>query len=457
MIDKKLINKYNKAVPRYTSYPPANFFHSDISEDEYSDLIIQSNEQEPQAISLYFHIPFCPYLCHFCACNSCKIPGKSKVEEYVAAMEQELTWLSEKLNDDRPVRQVHWGGGTPNGISFRFIERIMSKVKELFRVHPVAEVAIEAHPGFLSREQLKSLKNAGFNRISLGIQDVHAEVLDNIHRKQPKLSVEKLMKLIREEGFSSVNADLVYGLPGQTEEHFIESLRQIIPLQPQRIVTFSYAHVPWVKEKQNKLNELSRLEGDAKLALFIKGKSMLEKAGYQALGLDHFALPGDPLAKAFQEHKLHRNFMGYALKEQTGQVYAVGASGISQLKNAFIQNEKDYEKYIQLIQNGQMPASKGYVISPDQSFTGEVITKIMCNGFVRWSDIAEEQGITAEHLKKITGFKTEKVEEMKKDGLLDYDHDYIKLTNQGWFFVRNVAALFDPMRKENSNLYSKSV
>jgi oxygen-independent coproporphyrinogen-3 oxidase len=457
MINKEIIKKYNKAVPRYTSYPPANFFHSGISEQEFKDLVIQSNEQDPKAISLYFHIPFCPYLCHFCACNSYKMPGKDKVEEYINAMEKELMWLAGKLDDERPVKQVHWGGGTPNGISFRFIERIISKVKELFRVHPNAEVAIEAHPGFLSREKLKSLKATGFNRISLGIQDVHEKVLDTIHRKRPKMSIENLMSRIREEGFSSVNADLVYGLPGQTEGHFLESIRRIIPLQPERVVTFSYAYVPWVKEKQNKLNELNRLEGDAKLALFMKGKSMLEKAGYQALGLDHFALPGDPLAKAFQEHRLHRNFMGYALKEQTGQVYALGASGISQLKNAFIQNEKDYEKYIQLIQNGHIPARRGYVVSPDQSFTGEVITKMMCNGFIRWSAIAEEQGTTTEQLKKITGFKAEKLEEMKKDGLLDYDNDYIKLTDQGWFFVRNVAALFDPMRKENSNLYSKSV
>lgn len=457
MIDKELINKYNKAVPRYTSYPPANFFHSNISEKEYTDRVVQSNSHEPQAISLYFHIPFCPYVCHFCACNSNKIPGKRKVEEYMWAMEQELGWLSKKLDNDREIKQIHWGGGTPNGISFRFIERIMSQVRKYFNMSTKAELAIEAHPGFINREQLKSLKMAGFNRISLGIQDIHEEVLDTIHRKRPKLSIENLMGLIREEGFSSVNADLVYGLPGQTESKFLESIRRILPLEPERIVTFSYAHVPWVKEKQNKLNNYTRLEGDAKLALFMKGKAMLEEAGYQALGLDHFALPDDPLAKAFREHRLHRNFMGYALKEQTGQVYALGASGISQLKNAFIQNEKDYEKYIQLIQSGRMPASRGYIISPDQSLTGEVITRMMCNGFIRWSQIAEEQKSTVEHLKKITAFKTENLQEMEKDSLLEYDHDYVKLTDQGWFFVRNVAALFDPMRKENTNLYSKSV
>lgn len=459
MISKQLIEKYNRAVPRYTSYPPANFFHSEFNEEQKLSLLEASNTLHPEAISLYFHVPFCPQLCHFCGCNSTKLPDKSTTDAYFRAMEKELLMLKERLDNRRKVRQVHWGGGTPNGVSIHYLQRMMELVRQHFHLAHDAEVAIEAHPAYISQKQLNVLKAAGFTRISLGIQDLHPGVLEAIGRRSSKIPVEELIPQIRAAGFDSVNIDLVYGLPGQLRENYLETVEQILALRPNRIVSFSYAHVPWVKGNQKKIENVQRLEGEEKLALFIRGKTMLEEGGYQSLGLDHFALPEDPLSRAFRNRELHRNFMGYALKEQTGQVYALGASGISQMSNGYLQNEKDYRKYMELIHKEKHAYTKGYESNDKERKAGKIIMQIMCNGSLDIHRMSKELNISEEEARRFftsTAVK-EQLSSMEKDGLMHCNESGFELTGQGWFFVRNVASLFDPKLKKTSGMYSKSI
>lgn len=455
--DKTLISKYNYPVPRYTSYPPANHFHDEINVDTITQLINSSNKEGQTGISLYIHVPFCPHLCHFCACTTCQMPGMQKVSDYFAAVEKELVDLAGKINKGRPVRQIHWGGGTPNGVSIRFLGGVMNTINQHFSVSQDAELAIEAHPGYITANQLDALKSMGFTRISLGVQDIHPNVLDTIHRKKAKMPLDKLFSAIRQRGFHSLNVDLVYGLPGQQGPDFMESLRTISEYAPERLVTFSYAHVPWVKGAQNKLNDIPRLEGDEKLALFIKGSEYLQQRNYKPLGFDHFALPSDPLVKAYEKQQLHRNFMGYAVKDQTGQVYAVGASAISQLHGGYYQNEKDYQKYIQDINKKGAAIVKGYVLTESQQIAREVITQLMCNGQLNWVEMSKRMGISTEEIMSQIKPDDTSLKAYETDGLISYNQQGIALKKQGWFFVRNIASAFDPMYKRNTNHYSKSV
>jgi oxygen-independent coproporphyrinogen-3 oxidase len=454
---QELIAKYNQPVPRYTSYPPANYFQANIHHLIADEMIVASNEVAPEAISLYIHVPFCPQICHFCACNSCLSPQKSEVEAYFTALKQELIHLAGKLRSKRPVKQVHWGGGTPNGVAMHYLSEVMEVIFQNFKVASDAEIALEAHPGYLDGKQLKTLKKLEFTRLSLGIQDINHQVLDTIHRRKPKLSLSDLIEKIKQLGFRSLNADLVYGLPGQTYANFIESVKSVTKLRPDRIVTFSYAHVPWVKGSQNQLDKVARIEGNEKLQMFVEGKSILNDAGYVALGLDHFALPHDPLVSAYEKNQLHRNFMGYALKEQTGQVYGVGASAISQLGLGYLQNERNYRAYTQLMQQRGNAYTRGYKLSHHEQIIGKIITQIMCNGQLHWEDMAKQTNTSIDELKQITQFNPDLMQEFAQEDLISYASDSFSLKSKGWFFVRNIAALFDPLYQQNTKHFSNSI
>ncbi|MGM0550160.1 MAG: oxygen-independent coproporphyrinogen III oxidase [Bacteroidota bacterium] len=453
----ELIAKYNHPVPRYTSYPPANFFHDQLAQNTPDNLIYASNTALPDAISLYIHVPFCPQICHFCACNSCTIPAKTHVEHYFKAVNHELLNLAKKLDNHRPVKQVHWGGGTPNGVALHYLKEIMELIFEHFSVATNAEIAVEAHPGYLDMKQLEQLKAMGFTRLSLGVQDIHPRILNTLHRREPKLPLMELIPAIHQAGFRSLNVDLVYGLPGQSADDFLTSVEHISTLKPDRIVTFSYAHVPWVKGTQNKLDKVYRIEGNEKLRLFTKGKDILHNQGYTALGLDHFALPQDPLVKAYEQKQLHRNFMGYALKEQTGQVYGVGASAISQLSDGYLQTHRDYQSYTKAIIEKGTAYIRGYKLNEEEKLVRAVVTQVMCNGELNWENMARETKTSPDRLREVTRFEEDKLISFEQEGLIVNSTNGFSLTPQGWFFVRNIASLFDPLYQQTTKHYSKSI
>ena len=296
-ISSEFLNKYNVSGPRYTSYPPANFFNGDFTTADYKAQIKASNGQDPANISLYIHIPFCPQRCHFCGCTTVIAQKKSTVERYIDAVKQEIRNVSSLIDLNRKVTQIHWGGGTPNSISMHFIREIMDCIKEIFVIDEKAEIAMECSPAYLDYTHIDQLAEMGFNRMSLGIQDFREDVLKAVNRLASKHPVKELVAYLRAKGFHGINLDFIYGLPLQTVKSFAETLRQAIDIRPDRIVTFSYAHVPWVKEAQKQLETIGLPSADEKMTMLINTIRQMEKSGYISIGIDHFALPDDELAR----------------------------------------------------------------------------------------------------------------------------------------------------------------
>ncbi len=457
MLSQELLLRYDKTVPRYTSYPPATSFHSAFTSPDYIRLVEASNNAEPQNISLYVHIPFCLQRCHFCGCNTVLYPREKQIAEYVNCVIQEIKMVAPHISRERKVSQVSWGGGTPNSIRYEYLERIMNTFREHFTFDENAEIAIECSPAYLEPKHIELLRHIGFNRISLGIQDFHPPVLKAINRKASFLPEDELLQLIKEAGFTGTNIDLVYGLPLQSVASFDENIDHILELRPDRLATFSYAHVPWFNEKQRILEQYRLPLAQEKFAMLSNTIERMTKAGYVAVGMDHFALPNDALAVARKEGNLHRNFQGYNTKATAGQVYAFGASGISQLDGAYAQNSKSTEEYIKHIQAGELPIERGYEMSFNDKVVRDVINEIMCNGVLEYQTICTKYQLSLEDFMQITQFRVENVQQALDDELLLLDNNGLKLTTEGMMIVRNIAVAFDPAYEEGKGRFSRSL
>jgi len=451
------IEKYNVSGPRYTSYPPANFFSDTYTPENYIKDLKRSNKQEPRNISLYIHIPFCKQICNFCGCFSEKIRDKEQTDRYMQALIAEAGMISGSLDKDRYVSQIHWGGGTPNAIPLSDIEKTMNFFRKNFRFTDNCETAIECNPAWLDHEDIRKLALTGFNRISLGIQDLNTQVLEAVNRKPSKIPVNELVDTIRKAGFLSCNIDLIYGLPGQNTNNFLETIKKIISLSPDRLVTFSYAHVPWIKKHQHDISIEELPSPGEKLTMFIRSFEMLNNNGYVSIGLDHYAKPGDELAIALKNKTLHRNFQGYCTRETTGQVYALGASGISQLYDAYAQNTKNIQKYIKEIMAGRLATERGYSLSEEEIIVRTVITELMCNCRLDMNSIADQFHITVDKLKSILQFSDERISVFREDKLLEYQNNIISVNEKGRLVIRNIAMAFDPALATGDQVYSKTV
>ncbi len=456
MIEKTLLEKYNLPLPRYTSYPPATFFHEKFTGQDYIKAVDESNNQEPQAISLYLHIPFCTQLCFYCGCTTYISRNNTLYEDYINALIKEIEMIAGHLDLSRPVTQIHWGGGTPNALNIVQVEKIMNTIYRHFNTGKSTEIAMECNPAYLTREYNDQLLQMGFNRISLGIQDFDKKILFAVNREPSALPIPTIVEQLRAGG-ATVNFDFIYGLPHQTPDSFRDSIRQAIETRPDRIVTFSYAHVPWVKNHQKTLEKNGIPGPDAKMEMFENAREELLKAGYVAIGMDHFALPDDPLSIAIRNSRLHRNFQGYCTRETTGQVYAFGMSAISQLNNAYAQNTKNIPKYIEAISKGEAAIEKGYHTDETDIAVREVINEIMCNNRLDWQETALRLNKTPEKLKTLTGFDPEHLKPLIKDGLIEQVDDIITVTETGRFLIRNIAALFDPKLNTGEKRFSKTI
>lgn len=454
---RELLLKYNRPGPRYTSYPPANFFTKHESVEDFKKVIIQSNNESPENISLYFHVPFCPQLCHFCGCNTDELLKKSVVDLYFKAMHQEIDNVGALLLKERKVTQIHWGGGTPNSVAFRFIQEVMDKLKKMFVFADNAEIAMECSPAYISKDYINKLRSVGFNRISLGVQDFNEQVLDVVNRAKPRYPINEIVADIREAGFEGVNIDLIYGLPLQTKDSYLDTIQKALDLKPDRLVTFSYAHVPWVKSAQKLLEEHGLPSPEQKLEMLLSGYKKIVDAGYESIGMDHFALPNDELSIAKREKLLHRNFQGYCTKETTGQVYSFGSTGIHQLHDAYFQSAKNTSDYIQKINEQGFAIEKGYILSDSQKVVRRIINEIMCNGLLEFKELAAELKISVEEIKQQCLFDEEKFIEFKADNLLTFDGNRMVISHEGMMVVRNIAMTFDPELAENVNMYSKTI
>ncbi len=456
-MDLDLLSKYNIPTPRYTSYPPANYFHEGFTADKYYESVIASNQSNPQNISFYIHVPFCPRMCHYCGCNSYPMGKADVVSAYMEAVKKEISALLPLIDKNRKISQIHYGGGTPTAIPLHYLKEINEMFLSSFACIEHPEIAIECHPGYLNEKKWLQLIEAGFNRCSIGIQDFDEEVLKGVNRVPSLLPIEEVIALLHAHHLS-VNFDFIYGLPRQTVEGFAETISRAVALKPDRLVTFSYAHVPWVNKNQLKLEKLGLPEAESKRDMYLRAGDILTASGYTPVGLDHFVLPEDSLNVALQNGILHRNFQGYCTRATTGQVYAFGVTAISQLANAYSQNIRGINEYIQLVGEGHLPVMRGYQLTTEQQLAREVITALMCNYKLNWAKLAQQMGISLETLKDGISYDNDKLKEMAADGIITYSAEEIKMTEEGKLYVRNVAAVFDPlMREEGAKRYSKPV
>jgi oxygen-independent coproporphyrinogen-3 oxidase len=456
-ISKEFLQKYNVSGPRYTSYPPANFFNQGFTASDYVKQLVESNLQQPNNISLYIHIPFCPKRCHFCGCSTVIAQRKIIVERYIQALKSEITRVASLLDGSRRVTQIHWGGGTPNSISMHYIKEVLDCIYLHFTMDPRAEVAMECSPAYLDYKHIDQLAEMGFNRVSLGIQDFREDVLEVVNRDAPRHPVKDIVDYLRTKGFRGINLDFIYGLPMQTLESFHKTIEQAITIRPDRIVTFSYAHVPWVKAAQKQLETIGLPDANDKMNLFLQATAQLTAAGYCPIGIDHFTLPDDDLTKAFRNKQLHRNFQGYCTLETTGQVYAFGASSITQLWGAYAQNHKDITKYMDAIESTGYAIERGYQLSKEEQIVRSVINRIMCNGLLDLDEVAGEFQLSVDEVKDLVAFDPLKFAPFISDGLMQLEGNEIRLTDQGFLCARNIAMLLDPALKAGEGIYSKTV
>ncbi|MDL2214809.1 oxygen-independent coproporphyrinogen III oxidase [Dysgonomonas sp. OttesenSCG-928-M03] len=451
---QELLNKYNVAVPRYTSYPPANFFTENFTRQAYRNAIADSNVMQPEHISFYVHIPFCYKMCHYCGCNALLLENKDTVSAYMKALRQEIQMILPLLKKNRKVSQIHYGGGSPTSQPVSVLKEINEMLLSEFETIDNPEIAIECHPGYLDEKYWYDLTEAGFNRVSIGIQDFDDNILKIVNRKPSRIPIEEIVKLLKEKGLS-VNMDFIYGLPLQTPESFTNTIQKAIDMKPDRLVTFSYAHVPWVNPAQLNLEKAGLPDPQEKNRIYERAKQTLTDAGYKTIGLDHFVLPNDELYLAKQNKALHRNFQGYCTRRTTGQVYAFGVTGISQLATAYSQNVKDLKSYIEILGNKRLPVFKGYILNEEERITREVINTLMCNYEIQWKDIATYLNVSIDQIMNALNYNKTILDEFAKDGLIEFDSDHIMILPEATPFVRNVAASLDKLMLNTDKRFSK--
>lgn len=434
-IQSTLLNKYNVPVPRYTSYPTVPFWKDEIEPAQWKQVFAEqfSLTNSTKGVSLYLHLPFCESLCTYCGCNK-KITTNHGVEkEYMAALEKEWK-LYLALMDEAPViKELHLGGGTPTFFSPDNLEILLENIFSNAKIHREHEFSFEGHPNNTTKEHLQRLYALGFRRVSYGVQDNDPEVQRIINRIQPIENVKRATDTAREIGYHSVNFDLIYGLPRQTEESLRRTILQSIEMKPDRIAFYSYAHVPWTSRGQRLFDENDLPSTETKMKLYQLGKKLFAEHGYVDAGMDHFVLPTDDMYTAKIEGGLHRNFMGYTT-QQTQLLIGLGVSSISDAGVAFAQNEKTIHDYYASIQKDEIPVRRGFFLNDEDAAFKKYILDISCRGKTTFKK---------EHLDLLKEYSFPELEEVWKDGLIEWDAEGVQVTALGSHFIRNICKAFD--------------
>lgn len=438
-IPADFVEKYNQPGPRYTSYPTVPAWKQAFGDAEYREALQELATRPGDELALYLHLPFCAKHCFYCGCNALVSREKNAVEVYLDRVEKELAMVTALIGTNRRVVQFHWGGGTPNYLSDTEVNRALSMFRGAFDIAPGAEVSLEVDPRIATPEQVAFLRSAGFNRISLGVQDFEESVQVAIGRKQGRERTLGVYQGCRDAGFPGVNVDLVYGLPGQTRESFARTLKEIIGLAPDRVACFSYAHVPWVRPLQNKVDTTKMMNGFEKFGLFQLTVDMFQAAEYDWIGIDHFAKRDDELSVALRNRALHRNFMGYATKPAP-HMLAFGMSGIGDVCDRFAQNDAELDPWGAAIDAGRLPIVKGHKLTDDDRMRRLVILNVMCNLELPWALTERAFGAPADRL--LAG-ELAALPPLVEDGLVAADDRGLQITEKGRYFVRNVAMIFD--------------
>ena len=438
-VDLDLVKKYNVAGPRYTSYPPATKFTDDVSWSDL-DARIEENNRSARDLSVYFHIPFCESLCWFCGCTTVITLDHGKGADYIGTLGREVEMMAPRLNTGRKVVQLHFGGGSPTFLRPDEIRRLGGIIHKHFTFSPEIEASVEVDPRRLTRDHLVALRGIGFNRASMGVQDFDPQVQEAIHRIQSPEMTRQAVDWMRELGFASVNLDLIYGLPHQTPESFDKTLDLVLEMQPDRLALFSYAHVPWIKPAQKILEQKILPPAETKLEVL---KLVIEKltanGRYVYIGMDHFARPDDELAVAQRNKQLQRNFQGYSTRSGS-DIYAFGMSSISQIPDAYWQNEKELPKYREAVEAGRMPWSRAYFVTDEDRIRRETIMRVMCDLSLDFDAMSQKLGIPFErHFEK----ELASLAPLAADGLVKRSASGLEVTDVGRLFIRNIAMCFD--------------
>lgn len=451
--DPQWVAKYDRPGPRYTSYPTAPNFY-EISPDEARTLYEISNTGGAP-LSLYIHLPYCKSVCYFCACNVIYTKDRSRATRYVDELLKELALIRSLLREDRPVEQLHLGGGTPTFLLPQDLARLLDELQAMFPFASDAEISVELDPRETHPEHLEVLFSHGFNRFSLGVQDFEPLVQRAVNRLQPLELTATLLERLRRSGKAqSVNFDLIYGLPYQTLESFARTLKGVIELRPDRIALFNFAYVPWLKAHQRRIDTRALPEPREKLAILTLAVETLMAQGYSYIGMDHFALPGDELLLAQENGTLHRNFQGYTTRKGCDLI-GLGVTGIGEIMGNYLQNLKEEEPYRQRLGNRTLPVSRGFILSFEDHLRKAVIMELMCHFRLEFSSLEERFGIRfreyfARELEHLTPFL--------EDHLLELDPHGIVVKPMGRFLIRNIAMVFDAyLKQEPKPIFSRTV
>ena len=445
-----LLQRFDISGPRYTSYPTADRFVDAFAASEYERVLAQ-RRCGPAALalplSLYVHIPFCESLCYYCACNKIVTKHHDRAASYLRYLGREVDLLTLQLGPGQPVTQLHLGGGTPTFLSDDELRGLMAMLRRAFALAPGGEYSIEVDPRTVDGTRLAVLAELGFNRLSFGVQDFDTQVQKSVHRVQPAEQVFALMEQARSIGFDSINVDLIYGLPRQTPESFARTLAQVQQLRPDRIALYAYAHLPERFKPQRRIVSADLPGGASKIAMLQQSLTAFISAGYVYVGMDHFALPGDALAVAKRQGRLHRNFQGYSTQPDCDLI-GLGVSAIGRMGASYSQNAKTMEDYCDYLDQGRLPVVRGLALGRDDLVRRAVIMALMCQGEVSFESIELAWLLD---FRSYFAAEMEQLRDLAEQGLVALDGSGIQVTASGWFFVRAVAMVFDRYLQADRN------
>ncbi|OLQ95757.1 oxygen-independent coproporphyrinogen III oxidase [Vibrio ponticus] len=440
--DQTVLDKYNYSGPRYTSYPTALEFHEAFTVADF-DMACTAYPERP--LSLYIHIPFCHKLCYYCGCNKVITRHAHKADEYLDVLELEIRTRASLLQERR-VTQLHFGGGTPTFLNKAQISRIMAILRGEFDFEATAEISIEVDPREIELDVLDHLREEGFNRLSIGVQDFNKEVQKLVNREQDEAFIVAMVKRAKELGFRSTNLDLIYGLPKQTQESFAETLKQVLEMQPGRLSVFNYAHMPQLFAAQRKIKDEDLPQATEKMAILQQTIGTLTGAGYQFIGMDHFALPDDELAVAQRNGILHRNFQGYTTQGEC-DLMGFGVSAISMIGDAYAQNQKELKKYYAQVNEQRHALWKGVSLDSDDLIRREVIKQLICNFKLDKVFIEREFKL---NFNQYFAQDLELLQTFINDGLVEVDESEIRVTLRGRLLIRNICMCFDKYLRDRA-------
>jgi oxygen-independent coproporphyrinogen III oxidase len=425
------------AGPRYTSYPTADRFVEAHGPLQHAQALAERRRGAP--LSVYVHIPFCESLCYYCACNKIVTKHRERGREYLDLLAQELQLWRQQLGERAPLTQLHLGGGTPTFLSDEELVRLVALLRQHFEWLPTAEASVEIDPRTVTRGRLAHLQRLGFNRISFGVQDFDEAVQQAVHRVQPHAQVEALMRDARALGFASINLDLIAGLPLQSRASFQRTLQQVLRLRPDRIALYAYAHLPQRFKAQRRIHAEQLPPAEVRLQIHTDALAALLDAGYEHIGMDHFALPEDALAQAKRQGRLHRNFQGYTVQPD-GDLVGLGVSAISRIGPTYAQNAKSLQEYADALQQGQWPVQRGILLSRDDLLRRAAIMALMCQGRLDLDALGASHLVDA---RQVFAAELARLQAQEAEGLVRLSPQAVEVTELGWFFVRSVAAVFD--------------